>query len=324
MLLSTWTLLVALSVVVFGIRTYTRKRQRASLIRRDEERVLILGASSGIGRDIAHRYAAQGAKVCVVGRRDDKVMAVVDECRARSFTLKGTIGITADITNVKDMVRVRSILEEEWGGIDTVIVSAGVSATKPLLEIAGVGLQQDLDPCEEGIQVAINVAEAAIRGNYLGPMIAAVSLIPILKRTSKSPSVLLISSLGAVIPAPTRTLYGSTKSASLLLYQALAIEHPSICFSFVLPSTVAGDFRASAVDQSNSQPAEITVETTFNPNSTPGLKSYYVAKRCIQAVDHSEKVVFIPRTMRIGHLLYWIWPSLIENKARKKYNFTPK
>ncbi|KAJ3930722.1 MAG: hypothetical protein NXY57DRAFT_1010745 [Lentinula lateritia] len=160
-------------------------------------------------------------------------MAVVGECRAKNSTLKGTIGTTADIVNVKDMVRVRSILEEEWGGIDTVIVSAGVSATRPLLEIAGVGLQQDLDASEEGIQVALNVAEAATKGNYLGPLIAAVSLIPILKRTSKSPSVLLISSVGAVIPAPSRTLYGSTKSASLLLYQALAIEHPSIRFSFV-------------------------------------------------------------------------------------------
>ncbi|KAJ4463712.1 hypothetical protein C8R41DRAFT_927267 [Lentinula lateritia] len=323
MLSSTWTLFFALSVV-FGIRIYTHKRQRASVIRRDKERVLILGASSGIGREIAHQYAARGAKVCVVGRRDDKVMAVVGECRAKNSTLKGTIGTTADIVNVKDMVRVRSILEEEWGGIDTVIVSAGVSATRPLLEIAGVGLQQDLDASEEGIQVALNVAEAATKGNYLGPLIAAVSLIPILKRTSKSPSVLLISSVGAVIPAPSRTLYGSTKSASLLLYQALAIEHPSIRFSFVLPSTVAGDFRASAVDRSNSQPAQVPVGTSSNPNSTSGLKSYYVAKQCIQAVDYSEKVVFIPRTMRIGHLLYWIWPGLIENKARTKYGFTPK
>src|SRR5436190_13153897 len=72
--------------------------------------------------------------------------------------------------------------------------------------------------------------------------------IPFLINTSSSPSILLLSSVGAVIPAPTRTLYGSTKAASLLLYQALSIEHPSISFTFVLPGTIEGNFRASAVD----------------------------------------------------------------------------
>ncbi|KAJ4485230.1 hypothetical protein J3R30DRAFT_1327633 [Lentinula aciculospora] len=314
------TLLLVLSVG-FGLWKLNR-RHRATVIPHGEERVLILGASSGIGREIARQYAARGATVCVVGRRMDKVTAVMEKC-------KNSLGLSADITIVKDMVRVRTVLEKEWAGVDTVIVAAGVSATRPLLEVAGVGLQQDSDASEEGIQFAINAAETAARSNYLGPMIAAISFIPLLKRSSKSPSILLISSLGAVIPAPTRTMYGSTKGASLLLYQALAIEHPSISFSFVLPSTVEGDFRASAVDQEplpENLPAQVANErTTLNStNSTSGLKVYRVAQRCIQAVDYSEKIVFIPHIMRLGHLVYWIWPSLIERKAMKKYGFTPE
>ena len=69
-----------------------------------------------------------------------------------------------------------------------------------------------------------------------------------MEKTSDSPAILLISSLGAAIPAPTRAIYGSTKAGALALYQALAIEHPSIAFSYILPSTVQGLFRASAVD----------------------------------------------------------------------------
>ncbi|KAJ3751361.1 NAD-P-binding protein [Lentinula detonsa] len=318
---STWTLLLVLSAV-FALRKLARKQSRASIVRHAEEKVLILGASSGIGREIAHQYAARGAKVCVVGRRIDKVTAVVDECKARSFTADGPLGIPADITIVEDMVRVRTVLEKRWAGIDTVIVAAGVSATRPLLEVAGVSTQQDANASEEGIQFAVNAAKVAMRNNYLGPMIAAISFIPVLKRTSKLPSILLISSLGAVIPAPTRSIYGSTKSASLLLYQALAIEHPSVRFSFVLPSSVEGDFRASAVDQSplDNQPTQ----TIPKPNSTPGLRVTDVGKRCIDAVDHSEKVVFMPSTMKLGHILYLIWPSFIEKKAMQKYGFTPE
>ena len=133
-----------------------------------------------------------------------------------------------------------------------------------------------------------------------------------LLNTSKSPSILLVNSLASVIPAPTRTLYASTKAASLVLYQALSIEHPRIAFTVCMPSTVQGDFRASAVDAGPVRERD--------PN-THGLKREYVAQRCIQAIDKGEKTVFIPIVMRFAHFLYWIWPSFIESKARKKYNF---
>ncbi|KAF9028857.1 hypothetical protein BDP27DRAFT_911682 [Rhodocollybia butyracea] len=308
-----WNFLVILPLL-FALRKLSRKQRRQSIISQSDERVLILGASSGIGRRIAHKYALRGARVCVVGRRDDKVTVVVKECETDN-----TIGITADFGNVGDMIRVRSKLEKEWAGIDTVVVAAGVSALRPLLEVAGVNSEQNSDASEAGIKFAVNAAEAAIKGNYIGPMVAAITFIPLLRRTSRSPSILLISSLGAVIPAPTRSMYGSTKSASLLLYQALAIEHPSIKFSFVLPSTVEGDFRASAVDQLSST---IQASDHTPTDSKSALQIDDVAQRCIQAVDQADKVIFMPGTMRLGHLLYWLWPSFVEKKAMEKYNFT--
>lgn len=137
--------------------------------------------------------------------------------------------------------------------------------------------------------------------------------IPLLQASSPSPSILLISSLAALVPAPTRSLYGSTKSASLLLYQSLAIEHPQITFTTVIPATVEGNFRASAVDQGPVRETE--------PN-THGLKREYVARRCVDAVDAQQKKVLLPYWYaRLGHLVYWFIPSVIEYFARKKYNF---
>lgn len=136
--------------------------------------------------------------------------------------------------------------------------------------------------------------------------------IPLLSKTSKSPAITLVSSLASVIAAPTRTIYASTKAASLVLYQALSIEHPNISFSLIIPSTVEGDFRASAVD---SGPVR-----EVDPNKH-GLRREDVARRCIAAADAGEKTVFMPPFVRYGHLLYWIWPSFVEWRARKKYNF---
>jgi short-subunit dehydrogenase len=146
---------------------------------------------------------------------------------------------------------------------------------------------------------------------------SGTSQIPLLTSCSTSPSVLLLSSVAAIIPAPTRSLYNSTKSASLILFQALAIEHPHILFTLFLPGTIEGDFRASAVDTlPNSQP----VIHEADPNKY-GLRRGAVAERCIRAIDHKEKTVIIPQYMRFAHLLYWIRPAIVEGIASAKYNF---
>ncbi|KAJ3477508.1 hypothetical protein NLI96_g10416 [Meripilus lineatus] len=215
------------------------------------------------------------------------------------------------------MVRVRSEVEAAWRGLDTILVCAGVSALRPLMEVAGVhnhkGHADFSQASVDSIRETVRIADAAQKGNYMGPLVSAVTFIPLLEFTSRSPSVLLVSSLAAIVGAPTRSLYCSTKAASLLLYQSLAIEHPSIRFSFIIPSTVEGDFRASAVDGGTVREA--------NPNKH-GLKREAVAKRCIRAVDSGEKIVMMPVLFsRAGHFLYWIFPSLIERVAAKKYNY---
>lgn len=109
-----------------------------------------------------------------------------------------------------------------------------------------------------------------------------------LTQTSTSPSILLLSSLASLLAAPTRAVYGSTKGAALLLYQSLSIEHPLIKFSFVIPSTVEGDFRASAIDGG----------PVREKDPTNGLKRRAVAEACVNAVDCGTRNVFMPGILR--------------------------
>lgn len=135
-----------------------------------------------------------------------------------------------------------------------------------------------------------------------------------LTRTSTAPAILLVSSMAALVPAPTRALYAATKASSLLLYQSLAIEHRDIAFAFILPVTIEGDFRASAVDAGPVREAD--------PNKH-GLRIDYVASRCIDAVDKgvrgSVMMPWIPYFF--AHDLYHLFPSLVERRAARKYNF---
>jgi short-subunit dehydrogenase len=178
-----------------------------------------------------------------------------------------------------------------------------------------------------GVGRAVTVAVKAIEGNYVGPLVSATTMvwtlendidrylyaliqIPLLESSSKKPAIALISSLAAVVPAPTRAIYCSTKSAGLLLFQSLAIEHPGIKFSNIIPATIEGDFRASAVDGGD-------VREVLKG----ALSKEDVAQAIIRAVDTEQRTVWMPSTMRFAPFLYWIWPSFIERKARKKYNF---
>lgn len=65
----------------------------------------------------------------------------------------------------------------EWHGIDTLIVAAGVSALRPVLEIAGVKGPSVTEPSLDGLRRVEDAALAAINGNYLGPLLSVVTFV---------------------------------------------------------------------------------------------------------------------------------------------------
>lgn len=137
-----------------------------------DERVLVLGASSGVGHAIARHYAQRGARVCVVARRAEKIQALQDECGA------SCMGQVADMTVVDDMVRVRAAIEAAWGGLDTMHVCAGVSALQPLLSLTGASVtDRPHDASRAGIQTAVDIAGRAVQGNFNGPLVAALTFV---------------------------------------------------------------------------------------------------------------------------------------------------
>ena len=110
--------------VIFGLQHIlrrVRKTRRSRILLRTRERVLVIGASSGIGRAIAHEYAAKGSRVCVVGRREQQLQQVADECASMVPVYAAgsapdeasrILPIKADFCNVDDMVALREQLEK--------------------------------------------------------------------------------------------------------------------------------------------------------------------------------------------------------------------
>lgn len=117
---------------------------------------------------------------------------------------------------------------------------------------------------------------------------------------SVSPSIHLLSSVAAVVPPPTRALYGSSKAAQLSLFQAVALEaraHAKLArspgsltprahvrFFASLPGTIASDFRQSAVDGSPEE-SKAYDNSWDHKGKSDTLRAEDVAQRCILAID---------------------------------------
>jgi NAD(P)-dependent dehydrogenase (short-subunit alcohol dehydrogenase family) len=97
-----------------------RTRGRSVGIGRLEGKVAVItGAASGIGRESARRFAAEGARGCVIDLADEAGEAVAAEV--------GGLYLHADVTDEDEVAAMYARAAERWGGIDVLFNNAGIA-----------------------------------------------------------------------------------------------------------------------------------------------------------------------------------------------------
>lgn len=176
-------------------------------------RVWLVGASSGIGLAIATALHAQGAKVCVSGRR----AAVLDEFVAAH---SGAVALALD---ARDVAQVRAAAQGllDGGPLDLVVYCAGHFREQGA---ANFDLQEMLDHLDVNYVGALNVLDATL---------------PALRRQGHG-HISLMGSVAGYRGLPRSLAYGPTKAALIHLAQALYLELRSfgIAVSIVNPGFV--------------------------------------------------------------------------------------
>ena len=100
-------------------------------IRLRGKRILITGASSGIGEAGAERFAAEGAEVIVVARRED----LLEDLASRIAEAGGTAtAIPCDLADLDAVDALADTVEQRFGGVDILVNNAGRSIRRPLAE----------------------------------------------------------------------------------------------------------------------------------------------------------------------------------------------
>jgi NAD(P)-dependent dehydrogenase (short-subunit alcohol dehydrogenase family) len=148
----------------------------------------ITGATSGSGRAIARRFAAEGAQVVLLARGKERLVADTEELGANA------IGIATDVGDVDKVRQAFAEIEERFGKLDILVNNAAVHRPCFVEELS------DFD------------IERQVRTNYLGPVYTCRAAIPLL-RAAGGGDIVNTSSESTLDPFPMLSMYVSSKAA---------------------------------------------------------------------------------------------------------------
>ena len=164
---------------------------------------VVIGASRGIGRAIALRFAQAGAKVVVSSRKLEGVQAVADEIEAsggEALALQAHAGRSDDVTALVT----RAV--ETFGRVDVAVNNAGTNPHfGPLLAADEGQVDKTLDVNLKGVFRGCQAVEPQMEKQGGGKIIN-------------------IASVAGLRPGPGMGLYGISKAGVLMLTQVLAVE----------------------------------------------------------------------------------------------------
>lgn len=166
---------------------------------------LITGASSGIGKAIATRFAAEGAHVVVNYRPGSAMDSEAAQAEATSFG-PSSIAVVADVSKREDVERMMAEIIKEFGRIDIAINNAGIEIKKPFLEVTDE---------EWSTVLAVN-----LYGSYLVSQLAARQMV----KQGQGGKLIFISSVHEDIPFPEYTAYCASKGGVRMMMRNLAME----------------------------------------------------------------------------------------------------
>ncbi|WIM95859.1 SDR family oxidoreductase [Actinoplanes oblitus] len=182
------------------------------------------GASRGIGFAIAQRFVAQGAKVAITGRDADALQAAVKELGGSEVA----IGVAGKGDDAGHRTAVVEAVTAKFGPVTTLINNIGINpAYGPL---ATLDLNAARKMAEVNLIGTLGWVQEALRGGL----------------AENGGSVVNISSVSGVRPAPGIAFYGTTKAALIHLTEELAVElAPKIRVNAVAPAVVKTRFAAA-------------------------------------------------------------------------------
>lgn len=255
--------------------------------------VLITGASSGIGAELARQFAQTGARVALCARRADRLHDVSAECQTYGAD---TLAIVGDVSVEADCHRIIAETVTHFGRLDILVNNAGMGASGPFDTITD-----------------LTIFETLMRVNFLGSVWCSAAALPHLKATKGQ--LVAISSLTGLTGVPKRTAYAATKHAVAGFFDSLRIELATsgVSVTVIYPGFVFSEINTHAL----------------TPDGTPFGERGYVRKsgetmptdeccrQILRAVHNRDRDLVMTWRGKFGRFLKLISPSLVDRMAQR-------
>ncbi len=256
-------------------------------------RLLVTGASQGIGRAIAVEAAKRGCRVLASARSADLLEELAMEIRAAGGTIET---ITSDITKPADRQAMLDAAMKHYGGLDVLVNNAGIGAT---------GHFMDSEP-----QVLRDIFET----NYFAVCELTRLFIPILKQ-GKTPEIVNISSVVARRAYPARSLYSSSKFALAGWSEAIRAElaKDGVDVLVVNPGLTQTNFSKNMLESKAKVSLDHKRGMTSEEVAVATLDAMRNGKSEITLTLQGKMLVFVTR------FFPWIFDIFAKKKVRKLF-----
>ncbi len=257
-----------------------------------DKSVIVTGASSGIGRELAVALARRGARLALAARSAEALAEVTSECEA-------TGGRAVAIpTDVGDEAACRRLVDETvaaFGGVDMLVNNAGIS------------MWGRFDELED-----LSVVERLMRVNYLGAVYCTRYALPHLKASKGL--LVAVSSLTGKFGVPTRSAYAASKHAMQGFFDSLRIEllETGVDVLVVSPGFVATPIRANAFGNDGKPRGESPRDESKNTMPVDEC-----VRQIVASIDRRDRELVMTPRGRLGLWIKLIAPGLVDRMALK-------
>jgi len=204
-------------------------------------KVLVTGASSGIGAGLAEALAKAGATVGIVARREQRLAEVLERCRRHVPASRMWVADLADPEAVDELA---AAAVRELGGVEVLVNNAGIPKRRRVTA---------LDPA---------TVDALMNINYSSPVRLTLALLPQMLERGEG-RIVNVSSVAATLSPPGEAAYAATKAAITVFSECMAVDlwDTGVKVTVIYPGVVDTElFTLPDNDPFTAQVESITVE----------------------------------------------------------------
>lgn len=245
--------------------------------------VMVTGAGGGLGRALALRFAAAGARIAALDRDPAGLDAARSELEARGVEC---LALTCDVTDADACARSVAAAVARFGSLDVLVANAGISHRSAFAV------------------TRLDVIRRVMDVNFFGAVNCTAAALPHLLEGRGL--VIAVSSVAGFTPLLARTGYAASKHAMHGFFDSLRAElQPrGVGVMLACPSFVATGIGRSAIS-GDGQPVRHAQVTVGRP-----LSAERAAGMIVAAAERGRRLVLVGRTSRLAWYLSRVAPGL--------------